>query len=147
MTTTISHTLSGDHRHCDELFTEAEAAVEAEEWIRADSLYGDLRDAMHRHLAMEEEVLFPALEERHGGPLGPTQMMRAEHDEMRTLLDEMTHALGAREGSRFLGLAETLLILIQQHNYKEENILYLMADQVLGPEQTDVLARMEALST
>jgi len=39
----------------------------------------------------------------------------------------------------FLGLAETLMLLMQQHNMKEEQVLYRMMDQVYGEEVNDLL--------
>ena len=40
-------------------------------------------------------------------------------------------ALRARDAADYSGYAETLLIMTQQHNMKEENILYPMCDQHL----------------
>jgi hypothetical protein len=34
---------------------------------------------------------------------------------------------------------------VQQHNMKEEQILYNMADQILGDIESDVVAKMKAL--
>ena len=44
----------------------------------------------------------------------------------------------------FEDLAETLLILMQQHNIKEESILYPMCEQLIG-EDPDVRAGVSAL--
>jgi iron-sulfur cluster repair protein YtfE (RIC family) len=37
-------------------------------------------------------------------------------------------------------------MLMQQHNLKEENMLYPMSDQVLGAERAAVIQSMEAVS-
>jgi len=95
---------------------------------------------------MEEEALFPAFEARTGMTQGPTQMMRMEHVQMRELLDQMTDAVQRQNSDAFLGDCETLLIIMQQHNMKEEQMLYLMADQVLAGEAEDVVGRMRAVS-
>jgi DUF438 domain-containing protein len=58
--------------------------------------------------------------------------MRGEHRQMRDLLAQMKLALDERDGEGFGGAAETLLIMMQQHNMKEENILYPMCDNALG---------------
>jgi tRNA 2-thiouridine synthesizing protein A len=47
-------------------------------------------------------------------------------------------ALDARDGDDYAGNAETLLIMMQQHNVKEENVLYPMCDQHLA-DQLDAL--------
>ena len=41
------------------------------------------------------------------------------------------------------GIADTLLIMMQQHNMKEENILYPMCDQHLSNELAPLLERLE----
>jgi iron-sulfur cluster repair protein YtfE (RIC family) len=48
----------------------------------------------------------------------------------------MDEAITARDADSFLGLAETLMILTQQHNMKEEQILYPMSDRVLADPDT-----------
>lgn len=73
--------------------------------------------------------MFPAFEAATGMTQGPTQVMRMEHRQMRGLMAQMQQAWAERDGEAFAGAAETLLILMQQHNMKEENILYPMCDQ------------------
>lgn len=141
----ISDTFAHDHKQCDGLFAEAESAVSTGEWSKAAELHGEFQSRMMRHMDIEEQVLFPAIEERAGGAIGPTQVMRSEHEEMRNLLARMEQSIAARDGDDFLGLSETLLILMQQHNLKEEEVLYPMADQMLGAEAARVLERMEKL--
>ena len=61
--------------------------------------------------------------------------MRGEHAEMRATLAQLRAALASRDLDEFGGEAETLLIMMQQHNMKEENILYPMCDMRLGGER------------
>ncbi|MBL3588553.1 MAG: hemerythrin domain-containing protein, partial [gamma proteobacterium endosymbiont of Lamellibrachia anaximandri] len=95
--------------------------------------------------AMEEEVLFPAFEEVTGMAMGPTVVMRGEHAQMRDLFQEMTESVEAKDQDRYLGLSDTLLVVMQQHNAKEEQMLYQMSDQVLGGQASELLSRMEAI--
>ncbi|NIR31310.1 MAG: hemerythrin domain-containing protein [Gammaproteobacteria bacterium] len=143
---TINETFSRDHKQCDQLFAEAESAASAGDWPKAAELYEEFQSRITRHMDIEEQVLFPAIEERAGGPIGPTQVMRSEHEEMRDLLARMAQSVTTRDTDDFLGLSDTLLILMQQHNLKEEEVLYHMADQMLGGEAAGVLARMEELA-
>jgi hemerythrin-like domain-containing protein len=142
---TILEFLGSDHRACDDLFASAEAAAAQQNWDSARSLFGQLNAAMARHLAMEEEVLFPAFESRTGMRSGPTEVMRMEHAQMRALLQEMADAVAAGDQGRFLGLSETLNMLMQQHNLKEENMLYPMSDQVLAGERDSLMRAMESV--
>ncbi|MFN3750834.1 MAG: hemerythrin domain-containing protein [Thiobacillus sp.] len=141
---TIHEYLGTDHRVCDDLFAAAEAAAGNKDWNGAREGFGKFQAAMARHLAMEEDVLFPAFEERTGMRAGPTQVMRMEHAQMRELMDAMAQAVDTGDADRFLGLSETLNMLMQQHNLKEENMLYPMSDRTLGEERERVLDAMEA---
>jgi hemerythrin-like domain-containing protein len=139
---TISSYMTSDHHRCDELFSQAESAASGQDW---DAIAAGLQvflDSMRQHFKMEEEVLFPAFEERTGMSMGPTQVMRMEHVQMRELFDAMSDAVKQQDRDEFLGQAETLLVMMQQHNMKEEQILYRMADQMLSAEMDDVLQKM-----
>jgi hemerythrin-like domain-containing protein len=143
---TILEFMGGDHKVCDDLFASAEAAVADKNWDSARGLFDRFQAAMAHHLAMEEEVLFPAFEARTGMTMGPTQVMRSEHEQMRDLIASMARAVAESGQDRYLGLSETLNMLMQQHNLKEENVLYPMTDQVLGGERDDLIRSMEAVT-
>ena len=55
--------------------------------------------------------------------MGPTEVMRGEHKQLRALLDAGRAALAARDEDEFTGNGETLLIMMQQHNVKRERAL------------------------
>ena len=141
----ITETLSADHHRCDEIFTDTEALISGGNWGEGGARFEDFRDAMEHHFAMEEEVLFPDLEQRSGQSMGPTRVMRMEHAQMRELLDDMYGCIERQARDDFLGLSETLLVIMQQHNAKEEQILYRMADQVLGDGVAELIERMAAV--
>jgi hemerythrin-like domain-containing protein len=143
--TTISNFLSSDHKHCDTLFAAAESAVSNGDWDIAAPEFGRFRNAMLHHFAMEEEIMFPAFETRTGMKQGPTAVMRSEHLQMTGLFDSMAGAIARKDSNACLGDADTLLIIMQQHNVKEEQMLYRMADQALASEMDEVLVRMRAL--
>ncbi len=143
---TIVDFLGTDHRACDDLFAAAEAAAAKKIWDDARALFKRFHDAMGHHLTMEEEVLFPAFEARTGMTGGPTQVMRMEHVQMRGLMDDMANAVAASNRDGYLGLSETLNMLMQQHNLKEENMLYPMSDQVLSSERDGLIQTMEKMA-
>jgi hemerythrin-like domain-containing protein len=91
-------------------------------------------------------VLFPAFEARTGMSMGPTQVMRSEHEQMRGLIGDMARAAAEANRDGYLGLSETLNMLMQQHNLKEENMLYPMSDQVLVGERDSLIRAMEAMA-
>lgn len=137
----IGQFLGEDHRRCDEYFFSAEHAVARHDWDAAQHFFSDFHRATEHHLAMEEQVLF-ATYEAHAGAAGPSQVMRREHEQMRGLFSDLTRALEQRVGAEFLSLSETLLMLMRQHNMKEEQILYPLCDRLLASERDDLIARM-----
>ncbi|MBS1139424.1 MAG: Hemerythrin cation binding region [Proteobacteria bacterium] len=141
--TTIRSYMTDDHRHCDDLFADAEQAVGKGNLDLAQASFGHFRSAVLAHFNTEEKTLFPTFEAKTGMTMGPTQVMRMEHGQMRALMDEAADALKAGNAEDFLGLADTLLIMVQQHNMKEENMLYPMCDQHLSAELPAILERLE----
>ena len=127
----IKEFMAQDHRDCDLLFAKAEKAASEQDWTTTAQEFNAFVQAMERHLGIEEEELFPAFEQATGVITGPTEMMRMEHEQMRNLFTEMRDALEQQQVNDYLGASETLLILMQQHNIKEEQILYNMMDQHL----------------
>ena len=128
--------MTRDHRHCDDSYAAAEEDVAAGRWDDAAQKWTAFRHAFDTHLAREEDILFPAFEAQTGNTQGPTAVMRMEHEQMRSVVAEMNDAFAGKDSDTFLGLAETLMILTQQHNMKEEQILYPMSDQVLGASES-----------
>lgn len=120
------------HKHCDEIFADAEEACGKGDWVGGAKAFAAFAGELETHFLSEEELLFPAFESATGMVSGPTEVMRGEHRQMRDLLAQMRQALAERDSDGFGGTAETLLIMMQQHNMKEENILYPMCDNALG---------------
>jgi hemerythrin-like domain-containing protein len=98
------------------------------------------------HHGKEEEFLFPALEEagvkREGGPIG---VMLAEHAQGRALIAKIREAVttikaGDQTASkRFAGAAGEYAALLAAHIYKEDNVLFPMADARLSAAKDDWL--------
>jgi hemerythrin-like domain-containing protein len=128
----ISEPFTQHHKTCDEAWAQAEEAAHQGKWPDASAALGRFLSGMRAHLATEEETLFPAFEAATGMVGGPPAVMRMEHEQMRGLFEDLESAAKKQDAKAFSGAAETLLILMQQHNMKEENILYPMCDRVLA---------------
>lgn len=144
---TISHYLGGEHKRCDDLFATAETCVSNGDWAGADGTFKDFADGMECHFDKEEKILFLAFEKAIGSSEGPTAVMRMEHRQIRAILEQVREALEKRDADGFLGYSETLNTMIQQHNMKEESILYLMTDRVLSGEVDGILLAMSGIAT
>ena len=130
----ITHLMRDHHKRCDEDFAVAEEAARKGDWAACAATYGKFRAELLAHFGVEEDVLFPAFEQRTGMSGGPTQVMRHEHAQMRELIGQMDAALAQQHADGFGGAAETMFVMMQQHNMKEENILYPMIDQAVGQD-------------
>lgn len=124
--------MTRDHRRCDVLMADAEAAVNDHDWGKAEQLTRKYVESMEHHFLMEEQVLFPAFEEQTGIVQGPTMIMKSEHRQMRGLMTQLLRAMERRDDREYLDTSETLLVMMQQHNMKEEGMLYPMSDEQLS---------------
>jgi hemerythrin-like domain-containing protein len=136
--------MTDDHRRCDDLFAAAEQAVADNDLEAAATAFAGFQAAILAHFEAEENTLFPTFEAKTGMSHGPTQVMCLEHVQLRSLLEAAGEALRAGQGEDYLGQAESLLFMMQQHNMKEENILYPMCDQHLVAELPAVLERLNS---
>jgi iron-sulfur cluster repair protein YtfE (RIC family) len=143
--TNIQTFMAQDHLHCDGFFTQAERLATAQDWDGATAAFAQFKTSVLQHFDAEENLLFPAFEDKSGMRMGPTQVMRDEHAQMRQLMDAATTALSEKDGDDYEGYAETLLIMMQQHNLKEENVLYPMCDQHLQDQASDLVPRLRAI--
>jgi hemerythrin-like domain-containing protein len=125
-------TLITEHRACDRLLAAVESALTARDWARAAVACTVFADATLSHFQEEEDALFPRLVEAAPMAAGPTSVMRLEHEQVRQLLRDLEAACEAADGAEALGLVESLHLLVQQHNAKEEAVLYPMLDRVLA---------------
>lgn len=143
----ISDYMKNEHRDCDTFFAEAEEAVALGEWEVANEKYLAFANETVLHFKKEEEELFPAFETHTGMTQGPTQVMRYEHEQVRQLIGQMAQALEDKDKDAYLSLAESMMILLQQHNMKEEQMLYAMCDRQLPPAlRAETLEKMKNLS-
>lgn len=138
----LTDNLSREHRHCDDLLISTELGIRQQDWETAALRYQEFSDATLRHFTAEERILFPAFEQATGSTAGPTSVMRSEHQQIREILASLDTALAGRNAEDFYGLADTLNIMLQQHNMKEEGILYPMAERMLPQLSDDLLEAM-----
>ncbi len=147
MSETISSFMTKNHRACDEEFAKLENTVASENWTEVEKVFESFSNDMQLHFDMEEKIIFPTFEEKSGMVGGPTQMMRIEHQQMLQIISQMKDAVDKKDKNHFFGLSETLMMTIQQHNMKEEQMLYRMIDVHLGTESDLIIDKMKELGT
>ena len=146
---TIQNYMTAEHKSCDSIYAHLEEAILDEDQGAAREYGKNFFNELNIHLKREEEVLFPAFEEVSGSQMGPTHVMKMEHTQIREMLkkiQELTDTTITKESKKKLsGLLETLMILMQQHNMKEEQILYPMADRALDSNCENIISAMKQI--
>ncbi len=142
--TSIKEYLTNDHRLCDDIFAKMEQKA-GESLEEAYELTKKFVHDMERHFQREERIMFVAFEEKTGMVNGPTEVMRQEHMQMRNIMQQLLKSIQEGDTQKYFGLTETLMIVLQQHNMKEEQMLYTMAQQHLSAQASDIIAQMNAL--
>jgi iron-sulfur cluster repair protein YtfE (RIC family) len=133
-----------DHSDCDARWVDVEELLDSADTDAARGAWQAFDTGLRRHFAMEEEVLFPAFEARSGmGGGGPTAVMKMEHQQMRNLLDQIGETMEAGDAQEAMDIGDTLLMLVQQHNAKEEGMLYPMAENMLAGDWATLAAELE----
>ncbi len=123
--------------------------IPAETLKKASDFIRNFADNYHH--GKEEDILFKTMEER-GFPRegGPVAVMLAEHDEGRGYARALAEGvekyaagdIGAKK--RIAESARNYAGLLSQHIQKEDNILYMMADNLLPePLQRELLNKFD----
>ncbi|SMO77230.1 Hemerythrin-like domain-containing protein [Saccharicrinis carchari] len=95
------------------------------------------------HHAKEEDILFKAmLENVDGLHCNPIPVMLHEHQEGREYLQGMEAGLANKNNTSLIENTRAYGYLLQQHIYKEDNVLYPMAEQALSEEQKEQVNRL-----
>lgn len=139
----VTEFMGKDHDRLDEIFKEFHS-IKDSDYDKAMSLYLKFKAGLERHIAWEEEILFPLFEKRTGmHDSGPTAVMRMEHGEIKEFLEKIKNNL-ARENTKTEEFERGLLEILTPHNDKEENVLYPWFDNaVTQREREEIFAKIK----
>jgi iron-sulfur cluster repair protein YtfE (RIC family) len=112
------------HRHCQQLLQALQRHIAQQHWVQAQRACHDFCVELDSHFADEEQVLYPLYEQLSGQQLGPTEVMRYEHEQLRELMEALFQAVQQHDLVLSDPLAGVLQRQLQQHCEKEESILY-----------------------
>jgi regulator of cell morphogenesis and NO signaling len=97
-------------------------------------------EALRRHIYLEETILFPPI--REAGMIMPIFVMMREHGELWRTMGALTDLIVDRADSEQLrDTCHRLLGQLEQHNSKEEPVIYPHADSDLPAQVSAELAR------
>lgn len=133
----LTDALRGEHGAFYALFDEIEDIAATEDamaqWLGATTV---LEAMVTSHEALEERLLFAALKPHLGDRSGPLATLHTEHEEMERFL---AHMLQESDVDRAILWISEALGAARSHFKKEEQILFPLAERILGDE---VLIRM-----
>ncbi|MGQ9500578.1 MAG: DUF438 domain-containing protein [Anaerolineae bacterium] len=128
----------------DQTLTALEKAISAGQWSEARSLLQALREH-EKHYLRKENGLFPYLEKR--GFSGPSTVMWAIHDDIRAGWKRLAALLDNHPDTKqVMEVFQTLAQAMRQMFYKEENILFPTAFQLLSDQEWMALASGEMIT-
>ncbi len=142
----VTEFLESDHKRLDAIFSDVERLLAAGSLPESARRFAEGACGLNWHIDAEERVLFPAFEGATGNTSGPTAVMRAEHVEIRRLIDAVRAAMNLSDADRSRKAIRRLAEVLSEHNAKEEQILDPMTDRVIGAERDrdDLVKRMQA---
>jgi len=123
--------LEHEHSLYEDLVSVCLESAQAEDWETVDLALRDCVTHLKRHMALEEEVLFPAYEASAGAPQGPTMALRREHDDIARLIQDTVRVLGSQDREAVLDSLQLLESRMIKHHEKEEDIFLPMASHIL----------------
>jgi hemerythrin-like domain-containing protein len=105
--------------------------------------------ADNHHQGKEELVLFPAmLRLSEGRQREAAAHMIFEHDQERSLVKGIEDALRTRRGEEFVAHVNWLVHILRTHIYKEDHILFAVADELFtGDEDTRIADRLNEFNS
>ena len=123
-------------KKCDEI--EIGKEIDKEFFVRAIDFIKNYADKFHHN--KEEDILFLELNKEgvldHCNPIG--QMLH-EHDLGRGFVKGLSEAVEKGENVETVKNARGYCELLQEHIFKEDNILYPMADTALSEETQKII--------
>lgn len=144
--------LSGEHQNIlkviDALLKECASLEKGEEVNK--SFFREATDfvkgyADKFHHAKEEDILFVELCKNEAQMhCNPTQQMLHEHSLGRNFIKELEKGVEENNKDKIIENARGYAYLLKDHIFKEDNILYPMADESLGPSiKNDILNKFK----
>lgn len=101
------------------------------------------------HHAKEEDILFKVmLENLEGMHCNPIPVMLDEHETGRHYVRGIEEGLNESNKEKIVGNARGFGSLLQQHIFKEDNVLYPMAEEALNDQQkAEVLRKYDEVNS
>lgn len=138
----IKEYFGDDHKRLDSIFLQFQD-IKNKDFPKAKEYFKEFMFGLRKHIVWEEDILFPAFEEKTGMKTGPTEVMRMEHRQIKEILESIHHKV-ANKDTKTSEDEQKLQEILSVHNLKEENILYPAIDNMLSEgEKENIFVQMK----
>ena len=131
-----------DHRRCDSTWGEFEEHVASGDDAAAQGSWKAFHDQLLLHLQMAAAGVCPAFVGAWARPGGPPAVLGQVQAPLGGRGAQMAGAANGGDLQRVLDQGDTLLMLIQQHNAKEEAMLYPMTERALAGRWSEIAQKL-----
>ncbi len=138
---TLSESLRADHARIDRLLADIQHDLRVGALAEAEVRFEELGKSLSRHMAVEEEVLYPAMTQMTESVARSVPAMLAEHSELRALLPELAAGLAKQDMLACESLVPRIRRSLARHHEDEERLVYPITDWALATEEQEQLSR------
>ncbi|HZR45825.1 MAG TPA: hemerythrin domain-containing protein [Candidatus Manganitrophaceae bacterium] len=118
----IKDFMTEDHARLDQALHDL--MIAGDDPARQIDLFHLFRAGVERHMAWEEEILFPCIERRSGMHMpGPSSLVKFQHQQIKALLEKLSIQLTRRDQEAEES-QKALSLLLARHGEEEEKVLY-----------------------
>lgn len=120
-----------EHRALDHQLAEVEYFAERRAFAQAGKRFGELEQALERHMREEDDVLFPWFVDHTGDPEGVVAILTGQHRRLRLAMEAVNGALTEHDFARFSSSVKVLSTLLGAHHHSEERLLHQKLEAML----------------
>ncbi|MEK8089708.1 hemerythrin domain-containing protein [Thermithiobacillus plumbiphilus] len=144
---TLSQIFTEHHHLLDRLFDAARASIKGGDWMLAEPEFQHFRREIEKHMAVEESYLFPAMTAgADAQDIALVEILRKGHQDLRSFFEEILEAILSHDAEEALALMDTVSIILEQHDKREEDELYPAVDRLFTGQRGPVLQAVQLLA-
>lgn len=128
---TLAQHLAADHERLTQVLEDVRELARRKAFAQAVKRFGAVRGSFKRHLALQDRILLPLLEEHSPAQAGRAAALRAEHAQLSACLESAARCLGAWEEPSCHAALERLASLLRDHHRRDAENLSPALDGLL----------------
>ncbi len=122
-----------EHSIQEEMLEDCNEAANLLLWDECKETFNIMITMMKTHMALEEEVIYPAYERHPDLPQDPVKALRLEHDHLVQRFSDLYQILKKRNSEHLVSAIKLAILDLNHHHDKEEDFFPPMAGHLLLP--------------